>query len=167
MRIAACLVEKLQFVELLEWFWSQDWTDDPPEDEEIKTWQELHGSLMQEHAPENVTLHLYLQEIDLKSKASMREPGAIPCLTVHGAKGWEFDHVFLIGMADEVFPSYHAVKKGLHSREMEEERRSCFVAITRAKETLNISWARTYSGYTKRPSRFIEEMGFRFRNTTS
>jgi DNA helicase-2/ATP-dependent DNA helicase PcrA len=167
MRINACLVEKLQFIELLEWFWSQEWTDDPLENEEIKTWQELHGSLMQEHAPENVTLHLYLQEIDLKSKASPREPGAIPCLTVHGAKGLEFDHVFLIGMADEVFPSYHAVKKGPDSREMEEERRNCFVAITRAKESLNISWARTYGSYTKRPSRFIEEMGFRFRNTTS
>ena len=82
-------------------------------------------------------------------------------------EGVEFDHVFLIGMADEVFPSYQAVKKGPDSREMEEERRNCFVAITRAKESLNISWARTYGGYTKRPSRFIEEMEFRFRNTTS
>jgi DNA helicase-2/ATP-dependent DNA helicase PcrA len=71
--------------------------------------------------------------------------------------------VFLIGLADEVFPSYQAVKKGGESREMEEERRICFVAITRVQETLHISWARTYNGYRKKPSRFIEEMGFTFR----
>ena len=120
---------------------------------------------MREHSPENVTLHLYLQEMDLKSKASTKLPGSIPCLTVHGAKGLEFKHVFLIGMAEEVFPSYHAVKKGSDSREMEEERRSCFVAITRVQETLQISWARNYHGYNKKPSRFVEEMGFKLRKS--
>jgi DNA helicase-2/ATP-dependent DNA helicase PcrA len=137
--------------------------DDPVELEEIKTWQELHAALLREHAAENLTLNLYLQEIDLKSKAAARLPGAVPCLTVHGAKGAEFKHVFLIGMADEVFPSFQAVKKGGDSREMEEERRNCFVAITRVQETLHLSWARSYNGYPKRPSRFVEEMGFTIR----
>lgn len=155
------LVDRLQFIELLEWFWTVRWLGDELESEEITTWKELHGAVMREHAPENVSLHLYLQEMDLKSKASPRLPGTIPCLTVHGAKGLEFKHVFLIGMADEVFPSYQAVKKGPESREMEEERRSCFVAITRVKETLQISWARTYNGHYRKPSRFIAEMGFR------
>lgn len=162
-RVRCDLVERLMFVELLEWFWTQNWLDDPLEAEETATWRELHGALMREHAPENVTLHLYLQEIDLKSKAPVRQPGSLPCLTVHGAKGLEFKHVFLIGMADEVFPSYQAVKKGADSREMEEERRNCFVAITRVQESLHISCARTYNGYGKKPSRFIEEMGFKFR----
>jgi DNA helicase II / ATP-dependent DNA helicase PcrA len=84
----------------------------------------------------------------------------LPCLTVHGAKGLEFKHVFLIGMAEEVFPSYQAVKKGPNSREMEEERRNCFVAITRVQETLHISWSKTYNGYSKKPSRFLTDMGF-------
>ncbi|WP_292420921.1 3'-5' exonuclease, partial [Methanoregula sp.] len=57
------------------------------------------------------------------------------------------------------FPSYQAVKKGPLSREMEEERRSCFVAITRVQETLCLSYAKKYNGYKKVPSRFIEEMG--------
>ena len=159
-RIQSDLVDRLNFIELIEWFWSQNWLSEPIEEEEIKTWQDLHGALMREHSPENVTLHLYLQEMDLKSKALARMPGSIPCLTVHGAKGLEFKHVFLIGMADEVFPSYQAVKKGPNSREMEEERRNCFVAITRVQETLHISLARTYNGYKKEPSRFLEEMGF-------
>lgn len=162
-RLHASLVERLTFIDLLEFFWSQKWMDDPLEQEEVKTWQDLHASLLREHAAENLTLHLYLQEIDLKSKAAARLPGAVPCLTVHGAKGAEFKHVFLIGMADEVFPSFQAVKKGGDSREMEEERRNCFVAITRVQETLHLSWARTYNGYPKRPSRFIEEMGFTIR----
>lgn len=162
-RLQAGLVERLTFIDLIEFFWSQKWMDDPLEQEEIKTWQDLHAALLREHAAENLTLHLYLQEIDLKSKAAARLPGAVPCLTVHGAKGAEFKHVFLIGMADEVFPSFQAVKKGANSREMEEERRNCFVAITRVQETLHLSWARSYNGYPKRHSRFVEEMGFTLR----
>jgi len=164
-RIQTDLVDRLNFIESIEWFWSHNWLSEPIEAEEIKTWQDLHGSLMREHSPENVTLHLYLQEMDLKSKAAARMPGSIPCLTVHGAKGLEFKHVFLIGMADGVFPSYQAVKKGPDSREIEEERRNCFVAITRVQETLNISLAQTYNGYKKKPSRFMEEMGFQFRKS--
>lgn len=159
-RVSRELVDRLTFVELLEWFWTHKWLEDDIEAEEIQTWQELHGLLLREHSPENVTLHLYLQEMDLKSKAAVRLPNSIACLTVHGAKGLEFKHVFLIGMADEVFPSYQAVKKGPNSQEIEEERRNCFVAITRTEETLHISWAKTYNGYAKKPSRFIEEMGF-------
>jgi DNA helicase-2/ATP-dependent DNA helicase PcrA len=41
---------------------------------------------------------------------------------------------------------------------MEEERRSCFVAITRVQKTLTVTWARSYSGYAKKPSRFLKEM---------
>lgn len=166
-RVASDLVERLTFAELLEWFLTQRWSEDPLEADELKTWQELHGALVREHGPENITLHLYLQEMDLKSKAPARVPGSLPCLTVHGAKGLEFKHVFLIGMAEEVFPSYQAVKKGPESREMEEERRNCFVAITRVLETLNISWARTYNGYGKKPSRFIEQMGIKSRKPSS
>ncbi len=159
-RVEKELLERLEFIKLIEWFLEQKWLDDPLEVEEKQIWLELHETLLREHTPENVTLHLYLQEMDLKSKLSVRQPGSIPCLTVHGAKGLEFKHVFLIGMADEVFPSFQAVKKGSDSKEMEEERRNCFVAITRVQNTLHISWARRYNGFNKRPSRFIEEMGF-------
>ena len=158
-RVSSMLVDRLAFLELLEWFWIKRWFDDEVESEEIQTWKELHASLLEEHASQNVTLHLYLQEMDLKSKAPSQLPGSVRCLTVHGSKGLEFKHVFLIGMADEEFPSYQAVNKGPESQEMEEERRNCFVAITRAEETLNISWARRYNGYLKHPSRFLKEMG--------
>ena len=71
----------------------------------------------------------------------------------------EFDHVYLIGMAQEVFPSYRALRRGRRSEQVEEERRSCFVAITRARETLTLTRAREYFGYPKGPSQFLGEMG--------
>jgi DNA helicase-2/ATP-dependent DNA helicase PcrA len=56
-------------------------------------------------------------------------------------------------------PSYHSRQKGDQSPEMEEERRNCFVAITRAKECLILSRAARYRGWRKAPSRFLVEMG--------
>ncbi|NTU50225.1 MAG: ATP-dependent helicase [Desulfobulbaceae bacterium] len=166
-RIINTLVDRIDFLILLESFWTAKYINDDLETEEIATWQELHSNLTREHAPENLTLHLYLQEMDIKSKAPAQLPGSVRCLTVHGSKGMEFKHVFLIGMADEVFPSYQATQRGIESKEMEEERRNCFVAITRAEETLNISCSQTYNGYPKRPSRFLKEMGFKFKKLGS
>jgi DNA helicase-2/ATP-dependent DNA helicase PcrA len=158
-RVQKNLAERLDFLPLLDWFLEQNWQDDRVAEEETGTWYDLHGALLREQGSENLTLNLYLQEMDMKSKAPARPVGAIPCLTVHGAKGLEFQHVFLVGMAEEVFPSYQAVKKGDSSREMEEERRNCFVAITRVQQTLTVTWADKYNGYRKKPSRFLKEMG--------
>ena len=88
-------------------------------------------------------------------------PSAIQCITVHRSKGLEFRHVYLIGMALEVFPSYRALQRGPQSKEVEEERRSCFVAVTRARETLTLTWAREYFGYGNRASQLLGEMGVR------
>ena len=59
----------------------------------------------------------------------------------------------------DAFPSFQALRKGAHSRELEEERRSCFVAITRAERTLTLTRAERYHGYPKAPSQFFAEMG--------
>jgi DNA helicase-2/ATP-dependent DNA helicase PcrA len=158
-KIQQDLVNKLSFIDILEYFFTQKWMDDELENEDIEIWKNFHSGLLNEHSLENITLNLYLQEMDLQSKTSIRSPDSVSCLTVHGAKGLEFKHVFLIGMADAIFPSYQAVKKGHKSSEIEEERRNCFVAITRVEETLNVSYAENYNGFSKRPSRFIEEMG--------
>ena len=80
--------------------------------------------------------------------------------TIHGAKGLEYDTVYLIGMAEEILPSWHSVRKGNGSAGLEEERRSCFVAITRTKRHLILSRADSYKGRPRKPSRFLEEMGF-------
>ena len=114
---------------------------------------------MSEYGHGNLTLNVYLQQMDLVSKAPRPGPNAVRCMTVHGSKGLEFNHVYLIGMAQEVLPSFHALRKGHRSKELEEERRNCFVAITRVKETLTITRSRQYYGYSKPPSQFLAEMG--------
>jgi DNA helicase-2/ATP-dependent DNA helicase PcrA len=120
--------------------------------EELEIWQSLPIP-----PPTPRDLSAYLQAMDLTPKVSPRPPGSIPCFTVR-AKGLGFDHVYLIGMAQEVFPSFQALKSPRRERALEEERRSCFVAITRAQETLTITWARRYNGWAKAPSMFLAEM---------
>jgi DNA helicase-2/ATP-dependent DNA helicase PcrA len=71
----------------------------------------------------------------------------------------EFETVYLMGLAEEVLPSWASAKKGDQSVEMREERRNCFVAITRAERHLILTYARQYNGYRKAPSRFLREMG--------
>lgn len=106
-----------------------------------------------------MVLSTHLQQLDLSPKMPPQGPNALRCMTVHGAKGLEFEHVYLIGMAQEVFPSFHALRKGPTSREVEEERRSCFVATTRARKTLTLTRSSRYFGYAKRASQFLGEMG--------
>jgi DNA helicase-2/ATP-dependent DNA helicase PcrA len=74
-------------------------------------------------------------------------------------KGKEFEFVYVIGLAEDVMPSFQSKQKGALSTAMEEERRNCFVAITRTKECLVLSRARSYRGWRKGPSRFLVEMG--------
>jgi DNA helicase-2/ATP-dependent DNA helicase PcrA len=101
----------------------------------------------------------FLQELAIRSKEPPPSADTVTLMTIHGAKGKEFDFVYLVGLAEEVMPSFQSMRSGDTSAEMEEERRNCFVAITRAREGLTISWADTYRGYRKVPSRFLAEMG--------
>ncbi|MGH9194870.1 MAG: ATP-dependent helicase, partial [Acidimicrobiia bacterium] len=163
-KLRAALVDRLEFPEVLDWFLSEGWK--PWADErdcelanEMETWRELHGEIAREHGYNDLTLNVYLQQMDLAPKTARPSPNAVRCMTVHGSKGLEFKHVYLIGMAQEILPSFQALKKGAHSRELEEERRNCFVAITRVQETLTLTRARQYYGWSKGPSQFVAEMG--------
>ncbi len=100
-----------------------------------------------------------VQGLALRSKEPPRDPDAVALLTIHASKGLEFDNVYVIGLAEQEMPSWQSLKKGDTSSEMEEERRNCFVAITRTKERLTLSWAKNYRGYKRLPSRFLSEMG--------
>jgi DNA helicase II / ATP-dependent DNA helicase PcrA len=116
--------------------------------------QEITGLLGSE-----VSLEAFLQELQMRSKEPTPAPGAVVLLTIHGAKGKEFDHVYLAGVVEDELPSFQSKRRGDKSPEMEEERRNCFVAITRARQSLTISFAEHYRGWPKEPSRFLFEMG--------
>jgi len=87
------------------------------------------------------------------------ETEKVTLMTLHSAKGLEFPVVFLVGMEEGIFPSYRSVGE---QKELEEERRLCYVGITRAKEYiyLTCSKTRTLFGSTtcNKISRFIEEI---------
>jgi DNA helicase II / ATP-dependent DNA helicase PcrA len=83
----------------------------------------------------------------------------VALLTIHAAKGLEFDYVWVVGMAETVLPSWQSLKSDARPAELEEERRNCFVAITRTRQNLVLCRAREYRGWKKEPSRFLAEMG--------
>lgn len=106
------------------------------------------------------TLEDYVQMISLYSdRNEVVEGDYVRLMTVHAAKGLEFEHVFIMGVGEGVFPNKNSIMEG--SAGIEEERRLMYVAMTRAKETLTIT---NHSGYNfvtglyAQPSRFIDEL---------
>lgn len=126
-------------------------------EDERPVWEALMREILQSLGNE-LTLEAFLQELQMRSKEPMLRPNTVTLMTIHGAKGKEFDHVYLIGMVEDELPSFQSRKRGDKSLEMEEERRNCFVAITRAIKTLTLSYAEKYRGWPKKPSRFLFEM---------
>ncbi len=127
-------------------------------EEERGVWKLLLAEITKKFGREDVGLHQLLHELDLTSKTSPKPSGAIPCFTIHASKGMEFRHVYLMGLVEDQLPSWAAVKKGDNSFEMQEERRNCFVAITRTQETLTMTFSAKVFGWIKQPSRFLREM---------
>jgi DNA helicase-2/ATP-dependent DNA helicase PcrA len=106
-------------------------------------------------------LEEYLQQISLYNDQDSLEEGEkelVTLMTLHNAKGLEYDTVFVVGCEDGAFPHMRALEEGSE----EEERRLCYVAITRARRRLYMTWAqrRSLFGRTEHnlPSRFIDEL---------
>ena len=129
-------------------------------EEEKGAWQALVLEIKRQFSGEDLSLYQFLQQLDLRSKTLPKSPDAIPCFTIHASKGMEFGHVYLMGMVDDQLPSWAAVRKGPLSAEVQEERRDCFVAITRTQESLTLTYSNSMWGWGKQPSRFLREMGF-------
>lgn len=128
--------------------------------EELATWHSLMNEIDHEAGGrEQVTLNSLLQGLDLRSKSPPPPNGTVSCYTIHGSKGLEFSHVYLAGLVEDQLPSWTAVKKGDDSPEMQEERRNCFVAVTRVQESLTLTYSNKVFGWSKKPSRFLREMG--------
>ena len=107
------------------------------------------------------TLAGFLEEIALYTDLEQYNDSddCVVMMTMHSAKGLEFPHVFLVGFEDGLFPGMRAIGD---AEEMEEERRLCYVAITRAKQTLTICHARQRMLYGRTTaamsSRFLKEI---------
>ncbi len=125
--------------------------------DDMAAWRRIENEIRR--GQRTMPLDRFLQEMELRSKEPPSAPGAVSLSTIHGAKGLEFDRVYLIGLAEEVLPSWHSITGGNGGAAIEEERRSCFVAITRTRQRLVLSRAERYKGRPKTPSRFLREMG--------
>ncbi|HIZ47755.1 MAG TPA: ATP-dependent helicase, partial [Candidatus Gemmiger excrementavium] len=110
---------------------------------------------------EDATLSGFLEEVALISDLDSYDQDAdsVTMMTIHSAKGLEFPYVFVVGMEDGIFPGDMARYR---EEDMEEERRLCYVAITRAKKELYLSTSRSrlIFGQTRRnpPSCFLSEI---------
>lgn len=110
-----------------------------------------------------MTLADYLEEVALMSSADTSAgQDHVTLMTVHAAKGLEFPVVFMVGMEEGVFPHSRVYESGLG--ELEEERRLCYVGMTRAREELHMSFAASRLQFGQRnyssPSRFLDDMGY-------
>lgn len=110
---------------------------------------------------ESPTLSGFLEEVALYTDIEEYNDSddAVVLMTMHAAKGLEFPHTFLVGFEDGLFPGMRAIG---NAEEMEEERRLCYVAITRAKKSLTISYAKQRMLYGRTnaalQSRFLREI---------
>jgi DNA helicase-2/ATP-dependent DNA helicase PcrA len=117
-----------------------------------------------ENTPEEPTLSGFLEEVALVSDIDNlnEDNNQVVLMTLHSAKGLEFPYVYLCGMEEGIFPSYMSIHADDPESEIEEERRLCYVGITRAMKRLALSAAsiRMVRGDTQfnRPSRFINEI---------
>ena len=130
--------------------------------DELISKTEAYQEAMEER-DEPATLSGFLEEIALVADIDSVDPSQdyVLLMTLHSAKGLEFQRVFLTGMEDGIFPSYMTITCGDPS-EMEEERRLCYVGITRAMKQLTLSCAqqRMIRGETQynKVSRFVREI---------
>ena len=125
------------------------------------------ASYEEDHEEEGATLGGFLEEVALVADIDNVDDSTdiVLLMTLHSSKGLEFPYVYLVGMEDGIFPGAMAVygeDPDQAAEEMEEERRLCYVGITRAMKKLSLSCARSRfrngEHQFNRPSRFISEI---------
>jgi len=131
-------------------------------DELINVMMELEqGGEVEKTRPREVSLEAFLDKVSLVTDVDLYEDkgNRVSLMTLHCAKGLEFPLVFIVGIEEGLLPHY---RRGDEIEDLEEERRLCYVGITRAKERLFLSRAEKRStfgvGHANLPSRFLEEL---------
>jgi DNA helicase-2/ATP-dependent DNA helicase PcrA len=120
-----------------------------------------------ERKAEQPTLNGFLEETMLSGREDQkdddpRQAESVTLMTLHSAKGLEFPIVYMVGMEEGLLPHKRSVLEGLGGAEIEEERRLCYVGVTRAREELTLSLCKQRTKWGKPrpqiPSRFLLEM---------
>lgn len=129
------------------------------ENAEETTFNEETGEMITDFKP---TLDRFLENVALLTDADQKDEDdshKIKLMTIHSAKGLEFDYVYITGLEENLFPSSLSIGS---RKELEEERRLFYVAITRAKKSLTVTYANTRYRFGSlqfcEPSRFLDEL---------
>lgn len=134
--------------------------DDPDSRESERDDLEELRSVVRNLGRGRMTLRQLVDRLSLDSEGDRERGDAVSLLSLHAAKGLEFPVVFLAGLEDGLLPHRRSLET---DREIEEERRLCYVGLTRAKSLLNLSYAHTRAlagqDFAAAPSRFLREMG--------
>ena len=153
--------------------------DDPDNPNRIENIEELLNAVKEfcdsedEITPDNSeeaknelkTLDMFLQQVLLLTSEDKEKenPNKVSMMTIHAAKGLEFPYVYVVGMEENLFPSFMSISS---RPELEEERRLFYVAVTRAEKQLTLSYAQTRYQYGQQSyqelSRFVEEIDSRY-----
>lgn len=154
--ILRLLLEKSGYVEMLR-------ADTESGEDRIQNLEELANSISQFETESDIpTLENYLDGVALMTDIDNynADADAVVLMTLHSAKGLEFENVFIVGMEEGIFPGKQSIFTG--DKEIEEERRLAYVGITRAKQKLTLTCAsqRMVFGSTERNriSRFVTEI---------
>lgn len=149
------LMEDLGYMEMLK---------NDLESNRIDNLHELQRSIYdyQNQNPDTATIENYLQDIALFTSNDTVDNGQyVSLMSIHMAKGLEFDYVFVLGLSEGVFPSFRSISED-GDEGLEEERRLAYVAFTRARKQLFLTDSEGFSFVTDSPkiaSRFIDEIG--------
>lgn len=148
------MLDRIEYISVLEK------NDNIESRSKIENIEEFLSSVKTFETNEGGTLHEFLVGVSLLSDVDKTEEvdEAVSLITVHSAKGLEFDNVFIVGLEEGVFPSSYAEL----DEDVEEERRLMYVALTRAKDNLYLSYSKSRMRHGKInsqiPSSFIGEM---------
>lgn len=108
--------------------------------------------------PLEEALAAFLDYVSLfQTQDGLADRDAVNLLTIYAAKGLEFSQVFVAGLEENVLPSVYAIRSG-DTAKVEEQRRLLYVALTRAKDGLILSWAGERDGFAQQPSSFLSEL---------
>lgn len=156
------IIEKTGYIENLE---AEDKEDAQARIENIEELVSKIAAYEEQCAAEQVkpSLSQFLEVVALVADIDSLEenPDYVVLMTLHSAKGLEFPHVYLVGMEDGLFPSYMTITSD-NDEDLEEERRLCYVGITRAEQELTMTCARKRmtrgETHYNRMSRFLQEI---------
>lgn len=126
--------------------------------EERGIWQRLTREVYRRLGTMQISLHKMIEELELSARYVQQPKGTIRCSMIQESIESEVNHVYIVGMVDNINPRLESVRNANFSLDKTVERRNYFKAITKARETLHLTFSDMFNNELMPPSRFLKEM---------